>query len=261
MNDLLHYGVPRRSGRYPWGSGQRPFQGDQNQLKKKRKAISSIGRDEPAQRLISKNTIDPDKPITIKKGGKIQHITGVDIKNLKSDQLYVTGNEYDNKLYEAFLSSMLKKKGWSAKKLELVAKEEIKAPSSNDQKEIFKNFYEGNKSKVLSDMADWMVQKGKAQNKESAIKQESSKSDKEIYLDFVNFLETKSDSRTGFYGILKQKGYNAVFDEHDRYSWIQAKYPFIVMNALESIGSMKITDLSDSQINKALSDWIEMNER
>lgn len=30
MNDnyLEHYGIPRRSGRYPWGSGSRPFQGD-----------------------------------------------------------------------------------------------------------------------------------------------------------------------------------------------------------------------------------------
>ena len=29
MNDnyLEHYGIPRRSGRYPWGSGSRPFQG------------------------------------------------------------------------------------------------------------------------------------------------------------------------------------------------------------------------------------------
>lgn len=26
MNELYHYGIPRRSGRYPWGSGDRPFQ-------------------------------------------------------------------------------------------------------------------------------------------------------------------------------------------------------------------------------------------
>lgn len=25
---IVHYGVPRRSGRYPWGSGDRPYQGD-----------------------------------------------------------------------------------------------------------------------------------------------------------------------------------------------------------------------------------------
>lgn len=26
--ELYHYGMPRRSGRYPWGSGKRPYQGD-----------------------------------------------------------------------------------------------------------------------------------------------------------------------------------------------------------------------------------------
>lgn len=26
MNELMHYGMPRRSGRYPWGSGKEPFQ-------------------------------------------------------------------------------------------------------------------------------------------------------------------------------------------------------------------------------------------
>lgn len=25
-SDIYHYGIPRRSGRYPWGSGSRPFQ-------------------------------------------------------------------------------------------------------------------------------------------------------------------------------------------------------------------------------------------
>lgn len=24
-NDITHYGMPRRSGRYPWGSGERPY--------------------------------------------------------------------------------------------------------------------------------------------------------------------------------------------------------------------------------------------
>ena len=23
---LMHYGMPRRSGRYPWGSGENPYQ-------------------------------------------------------------------------------------------------------------------------------------------------------------------------------------------------------------------------------------------
>ena len=26
MSELKHYGIPRRSGRYPWGSGENPYQ-------------------------------------------------------------------------------------------------------------------------------------------------------------------------------------------------------------------------------------------
>ena len=26
MDELMHYGMPRRSGRYPWGSGEDPYQ-------------------------------------------------------------------------------------------------------------------------------------------------------------------------------------------------------------------------------------------
>ena len=43
MNDnyLEHYGIPRRSGRYPWGSGSRPFQGDSPAAKSSGKTKSS----------------------------------------------------------------------------------------------------------------------------------------------------------------------------------------------------------------------------
>ena len=26
MSELMHYGILRRSGRYPWGSGENPYQ-------------------------------------------------------------------------------------------------------------------------------------------------------------------------------------------------------------------------------------------
>ena len=43
MNDnyLEHYGIPRRSGRYPWGSGSRPFQGDSVAAKSGEKSKTS----------------------------------------------------------------------------------------------------------------------------------------------------------------------------------------------------------------------------
>ena len=47
---LLHYGMPRRSGRYPWGSGDNPYQhsGDflsrYNELKKQGLSETEIAR-------------------------------------------------------------------------------------------------------------------------------------------------------------------------------------------------------------------------
>lgn len=35
--DLLHFGIKRRSGRYPWGSGERPFQGEPKKMNRKQK--------------------------------------------------------------------------------------------------------------------------------------------------------------------------------------------------------------------------------
>ena len=34
---IIHYGIKRRSGRYPWGSGDNPFQSIKGYFQKKRK--------------------------------------------------------------------------------------------------------------------------------------------------------------------------------------------------------------------------------
>lgn len=43
-NELYHYGTPRHSGRYPWGSGDRPYQGDKPYSKLLKQNIKS-GKD------------------------------------------------------------------------------------------------------------------------------------------------------------------------------------------------------------------------
>lgn len=40
MSEILHYGIKRRSGRYPYGSGSRPFQDRIKAVKAGRKATS-----------------------------------------------------------------------------------------------------------------------------------------------------------------------------------------------------------------------------
>lgn len=43
---IMHYGIPRRSGRYPWGSGDRPYQGDDIGLNSGQSVSDKIKLDE-----------------------------------------------------------------------------------------------------------------------------------------------------------------------------------------------------------------------
>lgn len=60
QNELYHSGTPRHSGRYPWGSGERPYQGDNIATPKKRRLLSFKERKEEKKRkeLLS----DPTTP-------------------------------------------------------------------------------------------------------------------------------------------------------------------------------------------------------
>ena len=46
MSELLHYGTPRHSGRYPWGSGENPYQHDGVGFYSEYKRLKSEGKSE-----------------------------------------------------------------------------------------------------------------------------------------------------------------------------------------------------------------------
>ena len=59
MNELYHYGMPKRSGRYPYGSGDRPYQGIERksvQINEKRLKKYKKYRDRLAHVKIDNNT-------------------------------------------------------------------------------------------------------------------------------------------------------------------------------------------------------------
>lgn len=49
MAELMHYGIKRRSGRYPWGSGERPYQSEEEKAEKKKQ--KSIKRKETLKKV------------------------------------------------------------------------------------------------------------------------------------------------------------------------------------------------------------------
>ena len=62
-DELYHFGIPRRSGRYPWGSGDRPYQGmSRSEIKEARKEKErqkniSVGRDRLTNRIERANRL------------------------------------------------------------------------------------------------------------------------------------------------------------------------------------------------------------
>lgn len=58
-NELYHYGMPRRSGRYPWGSGKRPYQNMEPVKKVKKNGYSEYSiKDKNGKKISSLNTYD-----------------------------------------------------------------------------------------------------------------------------------------------------------------------------------------------------------
>lgn len=209
----------------------------------------------------SKNSINRREDVILKKGDSVQHISAVDIEKLKDGQLYVTTNEFDNSLYSAFLGGNLKKKGWNPKTVELTLSRDLKAPSPNKQKKIAKDLYETNKNRMVQDLGEFYFKKGKVENLEDGITKASSNSFDQFYVDFVDSLERQSSSQKLFYNALKDYGYNAVFDEHDRLgSWMQGKSPIIIMDVLSQVESIKVTDLSVEEMRTSLEKWMGLNQ-
>ena len=52
---------------------------------------------------------------------------------------------------------------------------------------------------------------------------------------------------------MKERGYNAVLDQHDiTGSWMQAQRPLIVMDAINTLGDIKVKNINESDILDSL---------
>lgn len=265
MNEIFHYGMPRRSGRYPWGSGNRPFQRAdlispskkilEKSIKKKTEVANYLGFNQTKKEVKPKESINLNEKTTIKSGERVQHITGVNIEKIKKGQLYITADEYDNKLYEAFLGGKLKSIGYTPMKAILTLSEDLKAPSANEQYDIFQSMLKKDPDKIYNSLSEYLVGKEKFSSKEEAERNLKTRKTTDLYIEFTNSFETSGTSQGEFYKELKSRGYNAILDEHDRLgSWMLGKKPLIMMDAINSIGNLKIEYLTDSDLVKAMND-------
>lgn len=115
-NDLVHYGMPRRSGRYPWGSGDRPYQSVKDSLKGNRRDPNYFQQER-----------------TIPKGTKMFRTTVNSKGDLNNKSTYVTYLQADRDLYKG---GWVRSQGNSDKayEIQMTLKEDLKIPS----REIYK---------------------------------------------------------------------------------------------------------------------------
>lgn len=191
---------------------------------------------------LKKDYPDDNEGLILPKGKSVNHITPLDFKKLKDGQdLYISATQDDQDTYKAFLSMMLKHKGFeSIKEVKFKLKEQLKAPSNNDQKRIFNECYTNNKEVFDKDLTDYY-------------KTKKSKP-KEPYDQFIKSLDKNgTESKKLFYDAVKNKGYNAILDQHDvDYSWMQATKPLIIMDAVNTLGDMNVKDVNTKEITKSL---------
>lgn len=257
MAELQHYGMKGMK----WGVRRTPAQLGHSKTKKRpyrrtpqklvekgAKLKAELASDVIGRKITRSQAIPRGQSsgeLFLQKGEKVQHISGIPFHSIRSGQLYVTADESDNAMYEAYLGAKLKRAGFEPRKVVLELKTDLKAPSSKNQYKIFSNFIKENRGQVETDIKKWLSNKGK----DPVV----AKAKKDLYDQFINSLEHPSASQKRFYNVLKENGYNAVLDEHDiTGSWMQSQRPLIVMDTLNSIGSFKVSNLDTEDFQKAL---------
>lgn len=126
-DEIFHYGVKRRSGRYPWGSGERPYQGEEFKV-----ALSGLAR----PRYFRSERIIP-------KGTKMYR-TSISKNDLKEgNHTYVTYLEPERNLYkDGYIR--YQNKGDTSYEYQMTLKEDLKIPSREVYKDSIKKVIEEN---------------------------------------------------------------------------------------------------------------------
>lgn len=261
-SDLLHFGIKHRSGRYPWGSGERPYQ-SLNQ----RQIIKSSLKD-------SRSSLRNDH--TIPKGTTVYRTTSSE-KYSTEGPTYVTYLEPDRNLYRGgYIRSRDGKNKAYEHQMEL--KEDLRVPSretlTNTMETIIKRKPELVREVARGWVDIWMptIQEslwneeigGVDQKKVKSLINDISQNYKdrtieEMFAMTAESLGTSPRFKAEMIKELKKKGYNAMVDEAGvGTEVVEGIDPLIVFDSDRSLtykSTSKITDRTESKAKNKYTKW------
>lgn len=261
MNDeLFHYGVKGQKwgvrryqyedgsltpdGREHYGVGDPRGKVRRGAQMKSDLVWNKYKKDISPKQFIRKQESDEKTGLELKKGEKVHHVTPLEFTKLRDGQdLYVSATDVDRDTYRAYLSMMLESKGYGMKtpisEVEFTLKRDLKAPGVKDQRKMFNDVYRQNKELFNQELDKYYANK--------------THRPKSNYDAFIKSLDSKGESKKIFYDYLKKNGYNAVLDDHDiTESWMNAYKPLIIMDCMNTIGDLKVSQIKDSDIEESL---------
>lgn len=212
--ELFHYGIPRRSGRYPYGSGEKPFQSVSR--KSYNKALRGFERSDEFL-----------KERMIKKGTLMYRVIPSENEK-KTGSTYVTYLDVDRDLYKAgYVADRERTSNVYEKKMELT--EDLKIPSRSLVRETVldiakeepKMMYDCIRSyvKTFDKTGDNLTQKGLeyVENRTKDIlntQLDSSDADETMFNACMFTLGYYPNMKKEIISRLEKQGYNAMVDEY-----------------------------------------------
>lgn len=271
-NYLAHYGIKRRSGRYKWGTGVRPYQGETFRERRQIKNAVS-GKSRSRKRF--------DESHTIPKGTTMYRVTGKAKEGLSGSK-YVTYLEPDRSLYRGGESRgrryAEKNKNIYEHKMEL--QEDLKIPSKKDTGQTIKDVV--NKNPQLFDIAalkyiemctsdetmDILLSKGAEYQKEYVLNHwkrlrdvnidpKTGVSDKALPM-LRYSMNGVEPLRQEIMNELSKKGYNAMVDEGGVGVYSpEGIEPLVVFDSGKSLKKTGTEKVSESEQIKATDKYID----
>lgn len=136
-NEIYHYGIKRRSGRYPWGSGERPYQ----------------------------DTDKDKKNIKLKKGTHVSRLSLTENENIPNVRKYVSMQDVPEEIWMRIMKDGYSKKGYEylySKKYETLR--DVKIASVKTAKKEYDKWYDAHKSALSINLPiiieDWSESTG-----------------------------------------------------------------------------------------------------